>query len=83
MKIRHCLFLAAAWVAFSLRAETNRYDGSVWARVDLKQAVAAAAAITAELEASPTIVSPQDYPAILNVEAALGQSSGRMFLFEK
>ena len=38
--------------------------------------------ITHEFETSPAIVSPQDYPAILDVESALGQKSSRVFLLE-
>jgi transglutaminase-like putative cysteine protease len=38
--------------------------------------------ITHEFETSPAIVSPKDYPAILNVESALGQKSSRVFLLE-
>jgi hypothetical protein len=39
--------------------------------------------ITYELEASPAIVDPKDYAALLNMESALGQRSSKAFLLEK
>ena len=39
--------------------------------------------ITDELENRPTVVSPQDYPAMLKAESALRQKSARVFLLEK
>ena len=38
--------------------------------------------ITHQFETSPAIISPKDYPAILDLEAALGQKSSRVFLLE-
>ncbi len=40
-------------------------------------------AITHQLETSPAIVSPGDYPALLKLEAALGRKSSKVFLLEK
>ncbi len=39
--------------------------------------------LTYELETQPAIVSPKDYPAMLQAESALRQKSARVFLFEK
>jgi transglutaminase-like putative cysteine protease len=39
--------------------------------------------LTHDFETSPTIISPQDYPAMLKLEAALGQKSSKVFLLEK
>jgi hypothetical protein len=39
--------------------------------------------ITHDFETSPAIVSPGDYPAMLNLEATLGQKSSKVFLLEK
>jgi len=39
--------------------------------------------ITDEFDTLPAIVPPQDYPAMLKVESALGRKSSRVFLLEK
>ncbi len=39
--------------------------------------------ITYQFDIAPAIVPPQDYPAILKVESALGRKSSRVFLLEK
>jgi len=39
--------------------------------------------ITDVLESRPTIVSPQDYPAMLKAESVLREKSARVFLLEK
>jgi len=39
--------------------------------------------ITHDLQTSPTIVSPQDYAALLRVESTLGKRAGKVFLLEK
>jgi transglutaminase-like putative cysteine protease len=36
-----------------------------------------------ELDTAPAIISADDYPAVLNVESALGRKSARVFLLEK
>jgi transglutaminase-like putative cysteine protease len=39
--------------------------------------------ITDELESEPTVVRPQDYPAMLKAESTLREKSARVFLLEK
>jgi transglutaminase-like putative cysteine protease len=39
--------------------------------------------ITDQLETTPVIVPPADYPALLKVESSLRENSDRVFLFEK
>jgi hypothetical protein len=39
--------------------------------------------ITHEFVTEPAIVSPKDYPAMLNIESVLGKKSARVFLLEK
>jgi hypothetical protein len=36
-----------------------------------------------ELDTTPAIISPDDYPSVLKVESALGKKSSRVFLLEK
>jgi len=38
--------------------------------------------ITHEIQTVPAIISPQDYPTLLNVESALGRKSSKVFLLE-
>ena len=39
--------------------------------------------ITEELEATPAIIGPKDYPKLLKLESALRQKSAKTFLLEK
>lgn len=39
--------------------------------------------ISYELDTTPAIISPDDYPSVLKVESALGKKSARVFLLEK
>jgi len=39
--------------------------------------------ITHSFDTTPAIISPKDYAALLNLEAALGQKSSKVFLLEK
>jgi hypothetical protein len=56
-------------------------DGAGIARITSTDA-AGKRVITHQLAVSPAIVSAQDYPAMLNIEAALGKRSSRAFLLE-
>ena len=51
------------------------------ARIVSKRA-AGKCVITQELDTEPAIISPQDYPALLKVESALGKKSSKVFLLE-
>ena len=53
------------------------------ARITSARAAGGRCVITDELESAPVIVSPQDYPALLQVEAALRQKSAQVFLLEQ
>ena len=39
--------------------------------------------LTDDSETSPTVISPQDYPAMLKVESTLENKSSKVFLLEK
>jgi hypothetical protein len=39
--------------------------------------------LTDELETTPAIVGPKEYPALLKLESALHQKSAKIFLLEK
>jgi len=56
-------------------------DGAGWARITSSEANGKRV-ITHQFETSPAIISARDYPAILDVESALGQKSSRVFLLE-
>ena len=53
------------------------------AKITAATSAAGHCVITDELEATPTIVSPQDYPAMLKAESTLREKSARVFLLEK
>jgi transglutaminase-like putative cysteine protease len=53
------------------------------ARITLTSRNGGHCVITDELETSPAIVSPKNYPKMLKVESALRQASARVFLLEK
>jgi len=57
-------------------------DGSGKARISAAE-TPGKCVIAYEFETSPAIVRPQDYPAILKVESALGRKSSTVFLLEK
>jgi hypothetical protein len=40
-------------------------------------------AITHEFKTAPSIIPPVDYTALMKIESALGQKSGKVFLLEK
>lgn len=63
-------------------AKKLKADGAGSARVQVSRP-AGQFDITQDLEISPAIVSPADYPALLKAEATLREKSGRTFLLQK
>ena len=57
-------------------------DGSGEARISAAE-TPGKCVIAYQFETSPAIVPPQDYPAVLKVESALGRKSSTVFLLEK
>ncbi len=57
-------------------------DGGGYARISAQE-TPGKCVIAHDFETSPAIVPPQDYPAMLKVESALGRKSSTVFLLEK
>jgi transglutaminase-like putative cysteine protease len=57
-------------------------DGAGTARITATE-TAGKCVVTDELATSPAILAPQDYPAVVKVEAALSRKSAKVFLLEK
>ena len=71
-------------VAIAPQNETLLIPGTTdGAKIDASSATGGKFIITDQLETSPAIVGPQDYPAILKVESTLSNKSSQAFLLEK
>ena len=73
---------SATWSSRRGATDLNAPDGGGQARITATD-TPGKCAITHDFDTSPAIVTPQDYPAMLKVESALGRKSSKVFLLEK
>ena len=64
-------------------ADLHAPDGGGFARISDTAPAPGRRVLTHELTATPAIVSPNDYPALVDLEATLRRKSAKVFLLEK